>query len=247
MPAPGTAPPASALDAAARLADRVRWFFLPLALCALVAVGVHTAADVVGELILRLVDAADAAFDGLASRWALTAPLVDLVGPSQRIFFARGVALLWELAADALLAFPMLGYDERADEVKRFRELVAKAWDRPTTVRVVYPAATGAVALAGSCAVGRLLEGTLHFGLRGAIGSAADALARGCALAAVLGLVAFIAWRAVVHALVRADARSGRIPRRRGRAFTAGLPGAALVLPLALAALRAAPLLSFLR
>src|SRR5207253_2875359 len=133
--------------------------------CALVAVGVHTAADVVGEIILRVVDAADAAFDGLVSRWTLTAPLVDLVGPSQRVFFARGLALLWELAADALLALPMLGYDERAD----------------------------------------------------------------------------------VHALVRADARSDRIPFRRARAFTVGLPGALLLLPLALAALRAAPLLSFLR
>ncbi|HKC60702.1 MAG TPA: hypothetical protein VKB92_11500 [Myxococcales bacterium] len=247
MPLPQAAPPAGALDTAARLADRLRWFFVPVALCALVAVGVHTAADVVGGLILRMVDAADAAFDSVVARWALTAPLVDLVGPSQRIFFARGVALLWELAADALLALPMLGYDERADEVKRFRELAAKAWARPTTLRAVHPLATAAVALAGSCAVGRLLEGTLHFGLRGALGSAADALASGCALAAVLGLVAFIAWRGVVHALVRADARSDRIPAARARAFTVGLPGALLLLPLAIAALRAAPLLFFLR
>src|SRR5438128_298372 len=151
MPVPATDPPAGALDAAARLADRLRWFFLPLALCALVAVGVHTAADVVGEIILRMVDATDAAFDALVSQWTLTAPLVDLVGPSQRIFFARAVALLWELAADALLA------------------------------------------------------------------------------------------------LVRADARSDGIPFRRARAFTVGLPGALLLFPLALAALRAAPLLSFLR
>src|SRR5215470_15699925 len=165
-----TAPGARALDAGARppaggprLADRLRWFFLPLALCALVAVGVHTAADVVGEAILRIVDAVDAAFDSLAARWSFTAPLVDLVGPSQRVFFARGTALLWELAADALLALPMLGYDERADEVQRFRQLAAKAWARPTTLRVAFPLATGAVALAGSCAVGRLLEGTLHF------------------------------------------------------------------------------------
>src|SRR5438067_11083664 len=132
---PATDRTACAFDAAVRLTDRLRWCFLPLALCALVAVGVHTAADVVGETILRIVDAADATFDGLVSRWNLTAPLVDLVGPSQRVFFARGLALLWELAADALLALPMLGYDERADEVKRFRELAAKAWARPTTLR----------------------------------------------------------------------------------------------------------------
>jgi hypothetical protein len=241
------APRESAIDTAARLADRIRWVFLPLSLCAVVAVGVHTAADVVGAEILRLVDALDAAFDALSGRWTFTAPLVDLVGPSQRLFFARSLALIWELIADALLAVPMLGYDEHADEVKRFRELAQKAAARPTTFRIVFPLATATVALSGSCSVGRLLEGTLHLGLRGTLGSAADALARGAALAAVLGLVAFIAWRAVVHALVRADERSDRIPRSRARALTAGLPAAALLVPLAVAALRAAPLLSFLR
>jgi hypothetical protein len=236
-----------ALHKAARIADRLRWMFLPAALCALVAVGVHTAADLVGDVILRAVDLADAAFDSVVGRFGLTAPLVDLVGASQRIFFARAVAFLWELASDWLLAFPMLRYDERADEAARFRQLAEKVWRRPTTLRIVPPAATAAVALAGSCAVGRLLEGTMHFGFRGAIGRASDAVASGCALLAVLGLVAFIAWRAVVHALVRADALSDAIPRGHARALTTGLWQAALLVPLALAALRAAPLLSFLR
>ncbi len=247
MPESAPAPAGRAVDAAARLADRVRWFFLPLALCALVAVGVHAAADVVGETILRMVDAADSAFDAVAGRWRLTAPLVELVGPSQRAWFARAVAFAWELAGDGLLALPMLRYDERADEVARFRQLARKAADRPTTLRLVRPCATAAVALAGSCAVGRLLQGTLHLGLRGALGSLADVLARGCALAAVLGLVAFIAWRAVVHALVHADALSDRKAGTRLRALTVGLPGASLLLPLTLAALAAAPLLSYLR
>jgi hypothetical protein len=246
VPASTDAAP-GALHKAARVADRLRWLFLPAALCALVAVGVHAAADVVGDVILRGVDAADAVFDSLVGRFRLTAPLVELVGPSQRIFFARAVAFLWELTSDALLALPMLRYDERTDEVARFRQLARKLAARPTTLRVVPPLATAAVALAGSCAVGRLLEGTLHFGMRGALGRAADAIARGCALLAVLGLVAFIAWRAAVHALVRGDASSLTIPSGRARAFTTGLWQAGLLLPLALAALRAAPLLSFLR
>lgn len=246
MPAPIDAAP-GALHKAARFVDRLRWLFVPAALCAVVAVGVHAAADVVGDVILHGVDAADAAFDSLAGRFTLTAPLVDLVGPSQRVFFARAVAFVWELASDVLLAVPMLRYDERADEVARFRQLARKVWYRPTTPRILSPLATAAVALCGSCAVGRLLEGTLHFGFRGAAGRASDAIASGCALLSVLGLVAFIAWRAVVHALARADALSDAIPRSRARAFTTGLWQAALLVPLALAALRAAPLLSFLR
>jgi hypothetical protein len=242
---PASAP--GALHRAARFVDRARWLFIPAALCALVAVGVHAAADVVSDVVLRLADGVDAAFDAIVGSFRLTAPLVDLIGTSQRISFARGIALLWELVADALLALPMLGYDERGDEVVRFRQLARKAAERPTTLRIVRPIATAAVALAGSCAVGRLLEGTLHFGIAGALGRATDAVAHAGALAAVLGLVAFVAWRAVVHALVRADALSDRIPRLRMRAFTAGLAEAALLVPLALAALRAAPLLSFLR
>src|SRR5438132_9530580 len=178
MPVPATDPPAGALDAAARVADRLRWFFLPVALCALVAVGVHSAADVVGERILRLVEAFCAGLDALAGRWELTSPLVDLIGPAQRTWMARAAALVWELAAGALLALPMLGYDERADEVARFRQLVAKTVARPTTLRIVRPLATAAVALAGSCAVARLLEGTLHLGLRGPLGSWSGPLSR---------------------------------------------------------------------
>ncbi|HWE22498.1 MAG TPA: hypothetical protein VG496_01035 [Myxococcales bacterium] len=236
-----------ALHAAARIANRLRWLFLPAALCAVVAVGVHAAADVVGDAILRAVDLVDAWFDSLAGRFQLTAPLVDLVGPSQRVFFARAVAFLWELACDALLALPMLRYEERIDEVARFRQLAQKAAQRPTTLRIALPLATAFVALAGSCAVGKLLEGTMHFGFHGAAGRAAEFVAAACGLVAVLGLVAFIAWRAVVHSLVRADAIGDATPRGRARAFTTGLWKAALVLPLAFAALRAAPLLSFLR
>jgi hypothetical protein len=246
VPASTDAAP-DAIHKAARIADRLRWLFLPAALCALVAVGVHAAADVVGDVILRGVDAVDAVFDSVVGRFELTAPLVDLIGPSQRVFFARAVAFAWEIACDALLAIPMFRYDERTDEVARFRQLARKVAVRPTTLRIVPPLATAAVALAGSCAVGRLLEGTMHFGFRGALGRATDAIASGCALLAVLGLVAFVAWRAVVHALVRGDALSYSIPRRRARALTTGLWQAALLLPLALAALRAAPLLSFLR
>jgi len=53
---------------------------LPLGLCALVAVGAHAAADVVGDRLLWLVDRVDALFDAVWSSWSFTAPLVEVVG-----------------------------------------------------------------------------------------------------------------------------------------------------------------------
>jgi hypothetical protein len=248
----------------ARLAERLRFVFVPLALCALVAVGAHAAADVASGVILGFVDTADAALDSLLSRAALTAPLVDLIGPAQRIGFARALALLWELCADAFLALPLLDYEEAGsaggarrtrgaaaikgehrDEVARFRELCRRAWHRPTTLRIVRPLVTAAVALAGACSTARLLQGSVHLALHG--GHLAGVVARGLAIFAVCALVASLAWRAVVHALFRADRISDRRARSFRSALLVGAPSAALLLPLAVAALRAAPLLSFLR
>ena len=54
--------------------------------------------------------------------------------------------------------------------------------------------------------------------------------------------------RSLAGVRVHTDAAAGRLAAGyAARAFTVGLPGALLLLPLALAALRAAPLLSFLR
>src|SRR5712664_4973427 len=109
---------------------RVRWIFLPLGLCALVAVGAHAAA----------------------------------VGLTQRTWFARAVALLWELAADALIAVPLLGYDERepAAEWKLAREMLQRT---RSPLRLVRPAATLLVAIAGACSVARTVQGSLLLAL----------------------------------------------------------------------------------
>src|SRR5438552_4613244 len=93
--------------------QRLRFVFLPVGLCALVAVGVHAAANVASGELLWVADHVDAFFDAIFSKWSLTAPLVDLIGLEERTGFARGVALVWELCADALLLWPMLGYGER--------------------------------------------------------------------------------------------------------------------------------------
>src|SRR2546429_7526107 len=125
---------------------RVRWIFLPLGLCALVAVGAHAAADVVGDRVLWLVDRVDALFDALWSSWSFTAPLVEVVGLTQRTWFARAVALVWELAADALIAVPLLGYEERdaAREWQLGRDMLRRIRSPPLLGRPAAPLLCGA-------------------------------------------------------------------------------------------------------
>ncbi|GAC1337407.1 MAG: hypothetical protein NVSMB23_03810 [Myxococcales bacterium] len=240
---------ARALSAAARGADAVRWAFLPLALCALLAVGAHAAADVLCDRLLFAIDGASSALDELFSRWSVTQPLVDLVGLPQRSLLARGLAFALELWADALLALPLLAYEERAGEGQRALALLRKLWTRPSTLRIARPIFTAAVAVAGSCAVARLLRASIFAAARGVAGpGAAGGLARLAGLAALAAVLALIAGRAVVQGLVHADARAGRTGGGRRRALTAGLAGTALLAPVAwAAAAHAAPLLSFLR
>jgi len=195
--------------------SKIRWIFLPLGMCALVAVGTHAAADVVGDKVLFAVDRVDAFFDAIFSSWSVTAPLVDLVGLGERTFFARAVALAWELSADALLAIPVLGYDERAaaDELTIARVLVKR---RPS-LRLVQPAAALLVSIAGAAAVARLLQGSLlHYPLIGGF----------VAATALFGLFLLLAPRAVFRSLEHASAQKTAI----------GLLGLAILGPLAIAA-----------
>jgi hypothetical protein len=218
-----------------RVAERVRsvrWIFLPLSLCALCAVGAHAAADVVGDRVLSCVDWLGALFDAVASRWSFTAPLVELVGPSQRTFFARAAALAWELSADALIAVPLLDYQERAAaaELSLAQALLRK---RPTLRRLVRPAATVLVAVAGACAVARMVQGSVQLAAHSGV------LSHLCAAGTLLALLWLLVPRAAFRALEHAD--------QKGRAIAVGLFGSAVLLPMMLAALAASPLLSFFR
>lgn len=207
------------LEIRARVA-RIRWVFLPLGLCALAAVGAHAAADVVGDRVLWLVDGVDAFFDALWSKWSVTAPLVDLVGLTQRTWFARAVALSWELAADALVAVPLLGYEERdaAREWAMARVLLRRL---RSPLRAVGPLATLFVSIAGACSVARMAQGSLQLALHAGWLSA---LARAVSLA---GLLVFLAPRAVFRSLEHAAG-----PRR----IALELLAAVLLVPLMVAA-----------
>jgi hypothetical protein len=230
-----------------------RWLFMPVGLFALLAVGVHAAADVVDDRLLWLIDRADASFDAFVSQWPLTQPMVNWVGLEQRVWLARALALLWELAADLFLALPALGYEEHASRVplaQRWKPLWAKVVAHPSGLLVVRPLATLAVSLAGACAVGRMVQGALYLSLRGGLGDGiAGPLARLCAIAALAAVLAAFGGRAflrnVQHAVSAAPVAGAR---GRWKRWTAGWLGSLVVAPLALAALvGASPLLSFFR
>ncbi|HYO56892.1 MAG TPA: hypothetical protein VEU50_29335 [Archangium sp.] len=234
---------------------------MPLGLLALIAVGVHAAADTLDDRLLAVVDLADAAFDRVVGRYSLTESLVDLLSLERRTTLARALALAWELTADLVLALPALGYREETSSQVRpslmthlpprhtWRAMLARCLRRPTTMRWIRPLATALVAVAGACTVARLVQGSVYLSWRELLGEGvADVAARGLALAALGGLLWRLGWRAVLRNLQHADSASELHARGLARAFAYGLPGSALVAPLALAAaLDASPLLSFVR
>lgn len=238
------------LTAFSRLLASLRWAFMPLGLLALIAVGVHAAADTLDDRLLLLVDAFDAAFDRLVSRHPFTEPLVDLLSLERRTTLARGLALLWELAADVVLALPALGYrEEEAPEAPAWRGVLRRCLRAPTTLRWLRPLATALVVVAGACAVARLVQGTVYLSWRQLLGEpVAEGVARGLALATLVGLVGRLGARAVLRNLQHADTASELEGRGFFKALFHGLPGSAVVVPLALAAaLDASPLWAFLR
>lgn len=230
-----------------------RWLFMPVGLFALIAVGVHSAADVVDDRLLWLIDRADAAFDAFVSQWRLTQPMVNWVGLEQRIWLARAIALLWELAADLFLALPAFGYEEHDTRVPlqaRWRPLLTKLGSQPSTMIYLRPLATAAICLAGSCAVGRMVQGALYLSLRVAIGDAAAGfLARVAAIAALGGVLVAFGGRAILRNLQHAGEVGDQEKKHvRLQRLVRGGVGSLIVAPLALAALwDASPVLSFFR
>ena len=139
------------------------------------------------------------------------------MGVTQRTWFARAVALAWELAADALIAVPMLGYDEREAmrEWRMARDLLRRI---RSPLWLVRPLATLLVSVAGAFSIARMVRGSLQLTLH--VFWLAQ-LARFCT---VLGLLAVLAPRAVFRSLEHA----------RGARWRA--PAAVVLLPLLLAA-----------
>lgn len=246
---------------------KFRFLFMPVGLFALIAVGVHAAADTLDDRILWVVDGIDAGFDSVFGRWALTGAWVHAIDLNDRVSIARAFALCWEVCADLVLAVPAFGYREQEQgrpargiysfvgtTERRWRDMFKDVWRRPTVLRVTRPLATLAVVIAGGCAIARMVQGAVYLSQREWLGDGiAGALARGFALFALAGVLLAFGMRAVLRNLQHADEVALEPPGPLTSALSfkiasKGLVGSAIVIPLALAAfLDASPLLSFFR
>jgi hypothetical protein len=254
-------PPRGWLLAAGTAIARARFLYLPLALFALVAVGVHAAADTLDDRILWGVDHLDAAFDAVVGGWTWTRSWVHWIDLGDRVRISRALALLWELAADGFLAFPILGYREQEPRKsdwaawlgatpRRLRDQWLDVVRRPTVMRVTRPLCAAAVVLAGAFAIGRRVHAALYLGLRALLGDGSGAfVSRGLGGLAVLCVLAAFGLRVVLGHLRRADALAQEeLPDHPVKARAHGLVGAVVIVPLALAALfLAIPWLAFFR
>lgn len=218
------------MNALSRFFGIFRWVFLPLGLFAVVAVGVHAAADLIDDTLLRGVEALDAFFDGFFSAHDFTASWVDRIDSRERTYIARALALTWELLADLLIAFPKLGFDE---EVLPVRELLKRLNQQPTPMRMLRPLITAVFTIAGAYTVSSLVESTLFVGLVGDVANAQVSawLARVAGGTAMLIVLVSHGWRAVLRSLQHAD----DVCRESKRPWFSGFVGTLIALPLTIA------------
>jgi hypothetical protein len=251
----GKPKPAPVLTSISRGVSAFRWVFMPLGLLALVAVGVHAAADSVDDRIRWLIEQLDAALDGVFADFELTRSWVDAIGSVERTHIARALALLWEVAVDVTVAVPALGYLEESERAplinpaKTWRAQLERLSKKPTPMRIIRPVATGVFAVAGAYAIARMVESSLYLALRGGVvpDDVNGPIARLFALGAMGLVLATLGWRAVLRALQHADELCEKRKGRRLGPLTAGLVGSALCAPLALAAAIDTPWWSFFR
>lgn len=250
---PPKKPVAPILASVSRGVSAFRWIFMPLGLLALVAVGVHAAADSVDDRLRWLIEQLDAAMDGVFADFEATRHWVDAIGSVERTHLARGLALLWEVAVDIAVALPLLGYLEESERAplinpqQTWRAQLERLNKKPTPMRIIRPVVSGVFVVAGAYAIARMVESSLFVALRHGI--VPDGIngpaARIAALAAMIFVLASLGWRAVLRALQHADQHCEKRAGKKAGPMTAGLIGSALALPLAVAAAVDTPWWSF--
>jgi hypothetical protein len=234
--------------------DAFRWLYLPLGLVALLAVGIHAGADGMDDRLRLIIERVDALLDNLWGRFELTTPWVDVVGAVERTHLARGVALVWEVAVDFVVAWPVMRHcDERFFEgfATPFTQLRTQlsSLNRSSAVRIVRPIIALVFAGAGSYAIAGLVESALFKTLQ-----SVPLFERWSAMSArFFGLVTMVwLWvvfgvAAVLVAFAQTSKLSGRTRRAKNGFSGAAVWPLAIAIPLAVDALLGTPVVSFFR
>lgn len=141
----------------------------PLGLLALLSVGLHGAADTLDERFLAIADACDAWADGWLGRASWSAPAVDWLGFGGRLFVARGLALIWELAT--LLWLGRCLFPGAPDEARPTGVLIRELRDWRKLARrlpwAIAPLAIACLSMTGAAVLARMLHASLASILRG--------------------------------------------------------------------------------
>ena len=204
--------------------DRLRVVLFPVALFGLVVLGLHAGSDRLDDLAFALLHAVDrfvdhvlsgimqavvpifGAGDKTVARWTYAA--VSLIDLDELRWAARVLALAFELAADALLVWPVLRY--RTD-----REPWRRAVVSPSEVRnvgaVFAPVAVVLASIAGTLVVAQQAQLQLFWLFR-FLGRTGASRAAGIG---ALAIMAVIVWRLALPT-VRAGLAFGRAQAPKG-------------------------------
>ncbi len=197
-------------------AGTMRAWLYGLAAFSLVCMGVHAAADSVDDRIAAGVESIDGAIDGLLARFDLTRPLVDVVGARGITTFARGAAFIWELIVDFLVGLSVFAFEKKKQTRDSF-SAIAKEIVRQTQglqahgarriAMLVRPSLGACFVLAGSAAVGRIVQGGVTLRLQSLLGSGAPALGQIFGLCVLGACLVVLGVDAVAASFQRASKR----------------------------------------
>src|SRR5581483_2617452 len=167
--------PAPLWTSLSRIVAAFRWIFMPLGLLALVAVGVHAAADSVDDRIRWVIEQLDVSLDGVFADFEFTHTWVDVIGSVERTHIARALALLWEIAVDVTVAFPLLGYLEESERAplinpkQTWSAQLERLKKKPTPMRIARPLVSAVFVVAGAYAIARMVESSSYLALQSEI------------------------------------------------------------------------------
>lgn len=243
------------IAATSRFLGRIRGFYIPLGVFAVLAVGMHAGSNRADDHLVVVYNALDAWVDDLLTAvlgWGLrrfgaepstvdraTFVVVDFIDLEVKDVLARGTALVAELWADVLLAVPLLLFRRRTVSIKAswaaFRADPNLHWG-------VAPLAAMAAAVSGSFLIAREVQIAMYAQLtRLPIPSEYIEIGVGVFGALALGLVGLrLGLRAVASTLTWAESRARADRATDKTALRRRLRGiwlALVALPLAMLAL----------